>query len=76
MREYQVTIEKHNGTRAVRCVYAKDRDDAMAFAKNIFRHHCKKIAGCKLNKPEPTTPSEVFIQAVDSLDATLKDWAE
>lgn len=50
MREYSVTILKHDGSTVERKLYAKDRDDAMAFAKNIFRHHCKKITKCSLTK--------------------------
>jgi len=52
MREYSVTILKHDGSTAERKLYAKDREDAMAFAKNIFRHHCKKITKCSLT-PAP-----------------------
>lgn len=61
MREYTVTIEKHDGSTAVRNVYAKDRDDAMAFAKNIFRYHCKKVTKCSL------APNSKFVPTTDEL---------
>lgn len=65
MREYTVTIERHDGVHVDRHVYAKDRNDAMAFAKNIFRHHCKKIAKCHLNKPPKETAHEELTQSHD-----------